>query len=171
MIRTTQPEGQGQADAQHATPNQVAAGMERFPGRCREAGLADTVQRRAIYGALLESSDHPTAEALHDRVKRRLPSVSLATVYRNLRLFADAGIVEEVATGSSFARYDANMRPHHHLICRGCGCVTDCYSSKFDSVVAAGSELDEFEVHDAKVNLYGLCRTCRQHNKDVTEDK
>lgn len=143
---------------------------EWFAQRCREAGLADTVQRRTIYGVLAESKDHPTAEALYQRVKRRLPQVSLATVYRNLRLFRDAGMVEEVATGSSFARYDANLQPHHHLICRGCGCVTDCYSTEFDSIVSVGSRLDEFEVHDAKVNVYGLCRTCRPKNNDSMEE-
>jgi Fur family peroxide stress response transcriptional regulator len=127
---------------------------------CHEAGLADTPQRRVIYRTLRESHDHPTAETLHDRVRRTLPGVSLATVYRNLRHFAEAGIVEEVATGSSFARYDANRDRHHHLICRACGAVVDYYSSEFDSIASARVELEGFQVQDATVNVYGLCSQC-----------
>lgn len=132
----------------------------QFRALCREAGLADTPQRRVIYQTLRESLDHPTAEILYDRVRRSLPGVSLATVYRNLRHFADAGIVEEVATGSSFARYDANRDRHHHLICRACGSVVDYYSPEFDSIASARVQLEGFQVQDATVNVYGVCSKC-----------
>ncbi|HYC53592.1 MAG TPA: Fur family transcriptional regulator [Candidatus Binatia bacterium] len=135
-----------------------------FAQRCRAAGLADTPQRRVIYRCLAESHDHPTAEALYLRVKPMLPKVSLATVYRNLKLFAEAGIVDEVATGSSLARYDANQDQHHHLICKSCGSVADYYDERLDGARVLGTKslLDGFEVHGAKVNVFGLCSGCRQ---------
>ena len=135
-----------------------------FARACRKLGLADTPQRRTIYKALADSLDHPTAELLWARVKKQLPRVSLATVYRNLKVFVDAGLIEEVATGSSFARYDANRAHHHHLICRACGKVADYYSAEFDGLgerVGDEGGVSGFEVHDLKVNLFGLCAACR----------
>ncbi|HYB98683.1 MAG TPA: transcriptional repressor [Candidatus Limnocylindrales bacterium] len=140
-----------------------AAAADGFAQRCRAAGLADTPQRRVIYRCLAESLDHPTAEAVYLRVKPHLPKVSLATVYRNLKLFAEAGIIDEVATGSSLARYDANQDQHHHLICKSCGSVADYYDDRLDGagVLTSAAVIDGFEVHGAKVNVFGLCSACR----------
>jgi Fur family peroxide stress response transcriptional regulator len=135
--------------------------IAEFVEACRQAGLADTPQRRVIYAALAASEDHPTAESVYLRVKPRVPRISLATVYRNLKLFAEAGIIEEVATGSSFARYDANRVRHHHLVCNGCGSVADHYSDDFDALGGPGQVIEGFEVHDLKVNVFGLCASCR----------
>lgn len=136
---------------------------DRFGAACREAGLAATPQRRVIFRVLADSRDHPSVETIHSRVHAILPRVSLATVYRNLKLFVQAGLVEEVATGQSHARYDANPLRHHHLICTRCGGVSDTYSEQFDSLGSAADRVVEgFEVHDFKVNLYGLCVACQQ---------
>jgi len=136
--------------------------LERFRGRCRGAGIVNTPQRRVIYEVLAASSDHPTAEAVYDRVKRRLPRVSLATVYRNLRLFVEAGLIEELATAHSFARFDANPGKHHHLICTACHRVSDYYSDEFDALAGGRASADGFEVHDVKVSVYGLCSACKE---------
>ncbi len=134
--------------------------VARFAARCREAGLVDTAQRRVIYGCLTESLDHPTAEVVHDRVRTRLPRVSLATVYRNLKLFSEAGLIDEVATGASFARYDANREGHHHLICKSCGAVSDSYADPFEMEGWPGELVNGFAVHDVKITAYGICAEC-----------
>jgi len=133
-----------------------------FGKRCRAAGLADTAQRHLIYRCLAESVDHPTAEAVFLRVKAQLPKVSLATVYRNLKLFAEAGLIDEVATGRSLSRYDGNQARHHHLICKVCGGVADYYDDKLDTlaVVAGAGAMGGFEVHDARLNVFGVCAQC-----------
>lgn len=135
-----------------------------FAKACQAAGLAATPQRRLIYRILAESHDHPDAEAVCRRVRKLLPRVSLATVYRNLKLFAEAGIIAEVATPGAAARFDANRDRHHHLICTVCNRVVDFYSERIDGLRSA-SELREaaggFEVVDLKVNVYGLCASCR----------
>jgi len=132
----------------------------RFEAACARTGLAATAQRRLIYRALVESCDHPTAESVFLKIRSKAPRLSLATVYRNLRLFAEAGIVEEVATGSSFARFDGNTRPHHHLICRECGSVADYYSKSLDEFAPAKRSLDGFEVQSMKMNFFGICSSC-----------
>ena len=141
--------------------NNIEAMQASFTRACRAAGIADTPQRRVVYRTLAESVDHPTAETLHTRVKQYLPRLSLATVYRNLKLFSKAGIIEEVATGSSYARYDANRETHHHLICRACGGVDDYYCEELARLGSRAADIDGFEVHDFKVNLFGVCRSCR----------
>jgi len=142
--------------------NPLKAKTSRNPAARKPAALADTPQRRVIMKVLAESHDHPTAEVLHARVREHLPRVSLATVYRNLKLFVTSGLIDEVATGNSYARYDANRTPHHHLVCKLCGEVADYYSTDLDALGSPGADLDGFEVHDLKVNLFGLCRACRQ---------
>ena len=133
---------------------------------CTAAGIADTPQRRMIYRTLAESHDHPTAEVVHARVREKLPRVSLATVYRNLKLFAQAGIIDEVATGRSYARYDANRARHQHLVCKSCGGVSDFFSDALGDLALPGEEVDGFEVHDLKINLLGLCAVCREHGSE-----
>ncbi len=135
---------------------------DRFGPACQQAGLADTPQRRVIFRVLAESRDHPSVETIHARVHAILPRVSLATVYRNLKVFVRAGLIEEVATGQSHARYDANPARHHHLICTSCGAVSDTYSDELDSLGSAATRVEGFEVRDFKVNLYGICATCQQ---------
>lgn len=141
-----------------------AARVELFAERCRAAGLAATAQRLLIYRCLAMSQDHPTAETLWLRVRDENPRVSLATVYRNLRAFAEVALVEEVATGASISRWDANDDDHHHLVCHSCGAVRDCYPSDLEALHLSDlveHEIEGFEVRSARVNLFGLCADCR----------
>ncbi len=136
-----------------------------FGELCRKAGLADTPQRRLIYRCLAESSDHPTVETVFNRVRPHLPRVSLATVYRNLKIFVGAGLIDEVAIGGNRARYDADRSPHHHLICESCGEVADHHSDSLDCIECVGpggNTVGGFEVHRSRVNLFGLCAKCRE---------
>jgi Fur family peroxide stress response transcriptional regulator len=131
-----------------------------FEAACARSGLAATEQRRLIYKVLAKSREHPTAEAVFLEIRSQAPRLSLATVYRNLRLFADAGIVDAVATGDSFARFDGNTEPHHHLICRRCGSVTDYYVKSLDDFTPSKAALDGFEVQSMKMNFFGVCASC-----------
>jgi Fur family peroxide stress response transcriptional regulator len=152
-----------------STAHETETHDARFEAACARAGLAATEQRRLIYRALIASHDHPTAEAVFLKVRAEAPRLSLATVYRNLRLFAAAGLVDEVATGSSFARFDANKDPHHHLICRKCGGVTDFYAPKLDHFGIPGSALEGFEIESMKMNCFGLCADCRDDGRKKTK--
>ncbi len=132
-----------------------------FGEACRGAGVQPTPQRAVIYEVLAASEDHPTADEVHQRVRRVEPRISLATVYRNLRLFAEAGLIEEVATGANFARYDANRASHHHLVCKRCGSVADTSADVLPEFGDVKQEVDGFEVQELRINLLGLCAACR----------
>jgi Fe2+ or Zn2+ uptake regulation protein len=125
------------------------------------AGLSPTVQRRVLYRELRDRSDHPDAEALFDAVKQRLPDVSLATVYRNLRLFVEAGMATELKVEATSSRWDGNTHRHHHLLCSACGGVSDFFSEELDQL-GDSLELDSgFEVQGLDVRVTGLCGDCR----------
>ncbi len=153
----------------------VAERITKFGERCRAAGLADTAQRRVIFRCLAESIDHPTADTLFLRVRKRLPKVSLATVYRNLKFFSEAGLIDEVATGRSLSRYDGNRDPHHHLICKACASVADYFEAKLDglalvsAVCSVSGFVGDFEVHDARLSVSGICADCRSHSGRAVE--
>src|SRR5258707_7794481 len=106
-------------------PRALKARVGGMIDSCRTAGMTLTPQRVVIYRALLESEDHPSPEALKDRVKAQLPAVSLATIYKTLDVLVDLGLASELAVTGNTKRYDANMGVHHHLVCTQCGSVAD----------------------------------------------
>jgi Fur family transcriptional regulator, peroxide stress response regulator len=133
--------------------------LATFTASCRAAGMNLTPQRLAIYRTLLEASDHPTPEALYERVRPAMPSLSLGTIYKTLDALRDLGLVAELpATGSS-RRYDANMQRHHHLVCERCGSVSDYSDPNLDRI-APPTRLKGFTVHSMNVHIHGLCGTC-----------
>jgi len=99
--------------------------MDAFVARCRKAGLAVTPQRLAIFRRLAATDRHPSAEELHAAVRREMPTLSLATVYKTLDALAGIGAVRPVSRLGARGRWDANLEPHHHLVCTSCGTVTD----------------------------------------------
>src|SRR5713226_5080679 len=89
----------------------------------RARGLRLTGPRRVVLDVLRSTESHPTAEWVHRVVRRRLPRVSLGTVYRNLRLLVGEGLVAEIQ--GPHARFDANLEAHHHFTCVRCGRILD----------------------------------------------
>jgi Fe2+ or Zn2+ uptake regulation protein len=88
-------------------------------------GLRMTEQRRSVYDALMKKADHPTAVEVFMRVKKRAPSISLATVYNCLETLVQCGLVRHVHHDRESSRYCANLQEHAHLFCEECGSVTD----------------------------------------------
>src|SRR5262245_21066885 len=127
--------------------------------RCREAGMNVTPQRVAVYRALLESEDHPTPELLYRRVRPKMPSLSLATIYKCLDALAELGLAHRVPVAGDRKRYDANVERHHHLVCTRCHRVTDVYDERFDAI-APPRRLDGFVAHAVSVQVTGLCAPC-----------
>jgi Fur family peroxide stress response transcriptional regulator len=126
---------------------------------CRAAGLALTPQRLAIYRALRETETHPSPEGLYARVKGRMPTLSLATVYKTLEALVRVGLAVEVPATGKTKRYDANMAHHHHLICTGCGEVRDFYDPALDGV-RPPVRLAGFVAHGVRVQVHGRCDAC-----------
>src|SRR5436309_16043377 len=99
--------------------------VQGFVAQCRAAGLAVTPQRLAIFRHLATTDSHPSAEELHATVRRELPTLSLATVYKTLDTLATVGAVRPVSRLGARGRWDGNVTSDHHLVCTVCGRVAD----------------------------------------------
>jgi Fur family transcriptional regulator, peroxide stress response regulator len=128
--------------------------------RLRKAGLRLTPQRYAVLDYLMCSQMHPTAEQIRADLNQQFPRASRATVYNTLNTLRDAGLIHEIYMDDAVARYDANIEPHHHFICRSCGKLEDI---RLDAVSAISSgHLKGYSVEDYAVVMRGVCAVCSQ---------
>ena len=124
--------------------------------------LKKTNQRVLILKYLRSVNTHPTAEKVYEEVRKNLPQISLATVYRNLKTLNEAGEIFEIETQGA-SRFDGDLRPHQHLICEKCGIVKDVF---LDNLTQKTLKLfrsnREFSVRTVKIDFYGLCKKCKR---------
>jgi Fur family transcriptional regulator, peroxide stress response regulator len=134
--------------------------MEFFRARCAERSLALTHQRRAIYRILAESAQHPTPEETFEQVRREIPSISLATIYKNIKVFLNSGLVREISTPGQTMRLDANLDTHHHLICSNCRMIFDISAQTVGPLQLAKPLPRHFRMESYTVNFDGHCAEC-----------
>jgi Fur family transcriptional regulator, peroxide stress response regulator len=135
--------------------------MEAFQRICAARGLANTHQRQTIFRAIAGSTEHPSPERIYEKVKKRIPSVSLGTVYRNIRLFIDIGALRQVSPLEETLRLDPNLEDHHHLICRSCRSIVDVGNKEIAPIRFRRSLPKGFRVERCEVEVLGLCARCR----------
>jgi Fur family transcriptional regulator, ferric uptake regulator len=124
---------------------------------CAEKGLRITEQRRVIARVLGEAEDHPDVEALHARSSAIDPGISIATVYRTVRLFEEAGILERHDFGDGRARYEAAAEAHHdHLIDVETGNVIEFVDPELEALQKQIAEKLGFRLVDHRMELYGV---------------
>ena len=145
-------------------PADVEARIERFPHQCRDAGLKVTHQRIAIYGMLVSTGRHPTPEEVYSEIRTQLPSISLATVYKVLDQFCQHGFLRKVLTETQVARYDANLSPHHHLVCSACGTILDVKTEGVMEGLSVSAE-NGFRVSHYDVIFHGQCAACLETSR------
>ncbi len=121
-----------------------------------------TRQRRVVLETVHEIMNHPSVDAVYERVRRRLPRVSLATVYRNLEVLAGQGQLLKIESAGHRMRFDHNTHRHHHVVCVECGRVDDVH----DACVAVkeslvDEEVSGFEILDWRVEFRGVCPACQ----------
>ena len=134
--------------------------MQAFPQRCRAAGLKLTHQRTAIFRVLASTERHPSPEEVYAAVRPDMPSLSLATVYKVLDLFHRHGFLRKVSTEQQAARYDANLGPHHHLVCDRCGRIEDVQVPAAEAL--ATPDTGDFAVSHYDILFHGRCGACRR---------
>jgi Fur family peroxide stress response transcriptional regulator len=134
--------------------------LSEFAERCRRGGLAVTPQRLAIIRALLDSGDHPRADAIYSAVRIEHPHISLATVHRTLETLCEIGEARKVTMLHDSARYDGNITPHHHVVCVKCRRIRDIEIPRLDRLIAGRSELGEFTVLGSTLEIHALCEEC-----------
>jgi Fe2+ or Zn2+ uptake regulation protein len=137
----------------------------KFRELAAKHGLAVTHQRQVVYEAVVASDGHYSPEDIYASVRRRIPSISLATVYNNLRFFIECGMLREVSPHAVTLLVDGNLKPHHHLVCTRCKSVQDIEGEFIDFKRLSRLLPDGFDVTQPLVEVFGLCRRCRAKPK------
>jgi len=127
-------------------------------------GVRITPQRHAILGYLMDTMGHPTADEIYRALEPRFPNMSVATVYNNLKMFIEAGLVRELTYGDSSSRFDADVSNHYHIICEKCGKIEDFTYPSLTDVERKAEEVTGFEVHGHRLELHGVCVDCRRNH-------
>lgn len=127
-------------------------------------GLKSTRQRDVILDAFLSSERHMSIEELYLKLRSRHPNIGYATVYRTLKLFAEAGIAREIQFGDGQTRYEhvAEGEHHDHLVCTLCGAITEFRNDTIEKLQDEIAEGYGFIIETHKLELYGRCAKCRQ---------
>ena len=131
-----------------------------------EKKLRHSHQRDMIYNYMLETKEHPSAEMIYEDLKKIEPNLSLGTVYRNLKLLEELGMVRKVTNVNNVERYDAMTYDHIHFVCDECGSVFDL--PNFDNEVIKEKFSNEVggEINWVNIILGGKCKNCREKLKN-----
>lgn len=137
------------------------ARLARLHGQAAARGLRMTPQRAVLLRVLSRTRTHPTADEVYRQVRRQLPSVSQATVYRNLQELVRARLIATLERAGAAVHYDANPDDHHHFVCTACGSVSDIYLKDVDYAIdrTRSAELPP-RIDRAEVQLHGVCSRC-----------
>lgn len=133
---------------------------ESAPPKKGQKGLRQTGQRKAVFEALMEQTDHPSAVDVFMRVKTRMPSISLATVYNCLEALTDSGLVRTVNHERQPSRYCANLQEHAHLFCTQCGSVTDLPLQNPIQPERIWNLPPGVSITQQEISFQGLCAKC-----------
>jgi Fur family peroxide stress response transcriptional regulator len=123
-------------------------------------GVRMTPQRHAILSYLMDSMSHPTADEIYKALSPIYPSMSVATIYNNLRLFVEAGLVRELTYGDDSSRFDSDLSDHYHAICKTCGSIVDFNYPPLLEVERTASRVTGFVVEGHRMEIYGVCSSC-----------
>ena len=146
---------------------EVQKRVNEFSEACRRYGVKATHQRREIYREIARTDEHPDAEMIYTRVRKRIPEISLDTVYRTLHLLEKKGVIARVGFLGDKTRFDANTDRHHHFVCTECGFMADFYHEEWNDFRRRGDVHAMGTVNSIYVELRGLCRACqaKRHEK------
>ncbi|MBN2294958.1 MAG: transcriptional repressor [Pirellulales bacterium] len=129
---------------------------------CPAKKRRSTLQRRVIMEELKKNENHPTASELYEIVRRRLGDISLGTVYRNLVLLSDMGIIQKLALMGSETRFDGKLEHHYHVQCIHCGKVDDLHGLPSELLVKLPKKHNDFLITGHRLVFYGICSKCQQ---------
>jgi Fur family ferric uptake transcriptional regulator len=125
-----------------------------------------TNQRVEILNFLKDNITHPTVDEVYEAVKKKLTRISKATVYQNLKFLAEKGLIQEVNV-KGVSRFEPNLDPHHHIICKKCGKIIDFESKELTNYsLNIGKKLKEFDIDTTHTNFYGICKKCKSANNN-----
>ncbi|CAK8716020.1 hypothetical protein KKHLCK_05135 [Candidatus Electrothrix laxa] len=132
-----------------------------------ESMIRLTTQRQILLEELSKVNSHPTACELYEMIRKRLPRIGLGTVYRNLELMADSGIILKLELGGAQKRFDATTDPHYHIRCSACGKLEDIVVEVQEKITENVTEKTSYNILGHNVEFTGECPACQKEK--VTE--
>lgn len=130
----------------------------------KDKGYKVTPQRIAVYEVLRNTKEHPTVEAIYNKLQPMYPTMSLATVYKSLEMFKELDLVQELNVGEDKFRYDANVKPHPHVTCVSCGRVDDVDDEMLFNLSEQVAGKTGYKITGQKLYFYGYCPTCKKNH-------
>ena len=122
-------------------------------------------QREAVLNAVLWSNGHPNAETVYENVRKEIPHISLGTVYRNLNLLVEKGMIKKIYMPSQSDRFDKELEHHDHIYCEGCHQLFDISTSNLNEINQIVEKETGFQILSHDIVFQGLCKNCRQERK------
>ena len=135
-----------------------------------------TQQRAVILEEVRKAYHHPTADEIYVNVRKKLPHISLGTVYRNLDVLAECGLIKKIEPDFPQMRFDGNTKEHFHITCLRCGRIEDApiepMGDSLENLENALGNLTKYGIFGHKLEFIGLCSKCREKEKgDIFEEK
>lgn len=141
--------------------NHIKEALDTLKG----TGVRITPQRHAILEFLVQSKTHPTADDIYKALEGKFPNMSVATIYNNLRVFKEVGLVKELTYGDASSRFDYSTSEHYHIICECCGKVVDFLYPGLDEVETLAEHVTGFKISHHRMEIYGTCESCQTNSK------
>jgi Fur family transcriptional regulator, ferric uptake regulator len=129
-----------------------------------------TAQRRIILQELRNVRTHPTAGEIYELVRKRLPRISLGTVYRNLEILSEIGMIQKLEMAGTQKRFDGIVENHYHVRCLRCGRVDDVVANSIPMINEALAEASNYEILWHRLEFVGLCPQCKKE-RGPTRDR
>ncbi|MEW6440295.1 MAG: transcriptional repressor [bacterium] len=129
-----------------------------------------TRQRQIILDELRNTRTHPTADEVYERVRLRLPRVSLGTVYRNLEMLSQSGVIQKLELAGSRRRFDGSVDNHYHISCVRCGKVEDVALAPLETLEESARAISKFQIVGHRLKFLGVCPSCGAKNPDAEQE-
>ena len=129
--------------------------------KIKQQGYRMTRQREVVLDELSKTRGHPKADEIYQMVRNKMPHISFGTVYRNLRLLKDLGLVRELSFGKNFSRYEAFSENHQHFTCTTCSRVMDIDEPLAVSTSGVTVSEEKMLVDEYRLEFYGTCSDCQ----------
>jgi Fur family peroxide stress response transcriptional regulator len=127
-------------------------------------------QREKILQLIQETDVHPTADWVYRKLKPRIPGLSLGTVYRNLSVLEEQGLIRKMALGGT-DRFEGNIIPHYHLVCDRCGVVTDIEMPIYAEINKRACKMSSFKIDRHRIDFFGICKKCQTQTSTTNKRK
>lgn len=132
----------------------------------KQSTIRNTKQRKHLLTLLQSTKSHPNAFWLYEKMLHAFPHLSLSTVYRNLGILEEQGLIQRLSCGAAFDRYDADISMHSHFYCRICSNIYDIDARMIEQKALMDADFDEHHTEGCQVIFYGICKRCCLQDKE-----